>query len=176
MARKAREKSGTGVYAVILKGCGKIFKKSEMRDIFCGTADKYLGKGLMGIRFFEDRAHMLVRESGRGISLDMKPLVTSFARSYNRVCKTEGKVFADRFKSVPIESPELEDECIKYLNGGETAAPYLPTKRSSAVNNTVKTAKKEPEPKAEKPAPIKEEKPVSVKPKRRGNQLPPWLL
>lgn len=163
MARKAREKSATGVYAVILRSADNIFEKEDMRDEFAQCAEKYLGSGLMGIRFCHSRVNMLVKESEKGISMDMKPLITSFARTYNRTAQTEGKVFTDRFKSVPIESPEHEAECIGFLNGGGSVFPY---DTAAAARRAVKKEKAVPEPEK------KEEKP----PVRQRNKMPTWLL
>ena len=167
MARKAREKSSTGVYAVILCGNELIFIEQEMREAFSAATQKYLGKGLLGIRFYDDKVHMLVKESGVGISLDMKPLVTSFARTYNREHKTDGKVWRDRFKSVPVESGKTKKECLDYLSGGETAAPYIPGAPAAAKKPAVKKAAVEKKPVQPEP----ENKP---KPKKRA--LPSWLL
>lgn len=204
MARKAREKSSTGVYAIILRSNEKVFAKKKMREAFLDAAQGYLDKGLMGIRFYDTYVHMLVRESAMGISLDMKPLITSFARTYNRENETEGKVFADRFKSVPVETKELEAECLAYLDGGAKSAAYTaaavpvraeekkprrqpveksapvkakPAKQSAPVK--AKPAKKsapvEIKP-VKEPAPVKAEPaPETVKPKK-NRSLPSWLL
>ena len=178
MARTAREKSSTGIYAVILRGNENIFSSQDMRDAFTAAAEKYLGKGLLGIRFYDDKVHMLVKESESGISLDMKPLVTSFARTYNREHEIEGKVFKDRFKSVPVESGAIQKECIDYLNGGEIASPYVSGVRSSAV--VKKPIKKKPAVKkttGKKPVRTVKEEPVQeIKPIKKKKTLPSWLL
>ena len=160
-----------------------------MREAFLDAAENYLGEELMGIRFFDTYVHMLVRESGKGISLDMKPLVTSFARTYNRVNETDGKVFSDRFKSVPVETAELEAECLQYLGGGAKSAAYTaapaPKKAEEKKRETVKKpapvkAKQKPAPKQKtapkpKPATKTEPAPEPAKPKKNRN-LPSWLL
>ncbi len=166
MARRAREISSTGKYAVVLKGVDEIFSQEDMRTAFDETAAVYLGKGLLAIRFFDDRAEMLIKESEKGISKDMKPLVTSFARTYNRVKESAGKVFADRFKSVPVETDELERECLEYLNGGGNESPF---KRGAGA--AAAPAKRKAEQKQET-APERETAP---KPKKTKN-LPSWLL
>lgn len=184
MARQARVISETGVYAVILRGITDIFKEENMRNTFHECSKKYFDDGLLGIRFYDNCVHMLVIESEDGISKDMKPLVTSFARTYNRETGNTGKVFADRFKSVPVEDNALEDECIKYLNGdADMADPYKPARRQpSATDKKVdkkKTEKiiiekKKSEQKAAVPAEQKKEPVKENKPKR--NTMPTWLL
>ena len=177
MARTAREKSSTGVYAVILCGNENIFSESEMREVFSEAAFGYLGNGLLGLRFYDDKVHMLVKESSNGISLDMKPLTTSFARTYNRVHETQGKVWRDRFKSVPIESRAVKKECTDYLDGGELAAPYIPGARASASANKP-VIKKAIQKKIEKKSvePVKAEPEKEAKPAKKKNSLPSWLL
>ncbi|MGN0182849.1 MAG: hypothetical protein ACI4DP_10665 [Candidatus Ornithomonoglobus sp.] len=183
MARKAREVSSTGKYAVILRGINAVFEGEDMRTAFYEAADKYLGEGLLAIRFYDDRAEMLVRESEKGISMDMKPLTTSFARTYNRLKENTGKVFADRFKSIPVETDELEEECLKYLNGGEPDAPFKCGAISAAAPEKKHAEKKKPSPvKTEKllkeaVQTIKEEPKQETTPKsKKKKSLPSWLL
>lgn len=165
MSRKAREKSSTGVYAVTVRGNDTIFSSKKMKEVFLTAAEKYLGDGLLGIRFSPDKAEMLVKESPSGISKDMKPLTTSFARSCNRANKTGGKVFADRFKSVPVETDELRRECIAYLEGGKPAMPFKRGNRQTSAK-PAKPEIKKPEPVREEPAPTP----------RRQHTMPSWLL
>ncbi|MGM9935902.1 MAG: hypothetical protein ACI38A_01015 [Candidatus Ornithomonoglobus sp.] len=175
MARKAREVSSTGKYAVILRGIDTVFNGEDMRTAFSEAAAKYLGDGLLAIRFYDDRAEMLVRESEKGISMDMKPLVTSFARTYNRVKENTGKVFADRFKSVPVETDELEEECLKYFNGGEPAAPFK--RGATAAAAPAKKPAEKKKPLKETVQPIKEEPKQETAPKpKKKKSLPSWLL
>ena len=171
MARKAREKSSTGVYAIVLRGNGEIFKSGKLREAFYDTAKKYLRRGLIGVVFSDDRADMLVRESAAGISMDMKPLITSFARTYNRENETDGKVFVDRFRSVPVESRADDRACRAYMKGGEVAPQYVigaapAAKKAAAEKPAAKKPAPKPEPLAEAPA---------AKPKKKSN-LPSWLL
>ena len=203
MARKAREKSSTGIYAVVLRGNEEIFKTEAMREVFSAAAKKYLGRGLIGVVYSDDRADMLVRESEKGISMDMKPLMTSFARTFNRENGSDGKVYRDRFKSVPVETRAAERACRAYMKGGEIAAPYVINAQAAAPAAPKKAAPK-PAPKktAAKSAPKKaapksatkkkekpereqtkklaaelraEEKQPAPKPKKKSS-LPSWLL
>lgn len=177
MARTARVISSTGKYAVMLKGVTDVFSDDDMKEAFKEAAEKYIGDGLLGIRFSDNRVDMLVEESEKGISMDMKPLITSFARTYNRENDFEGKVFADRFKSVPVEDDQTEEECIEYLNGGDTAVPYMSVRETKEPVKAVKKtapAKKKTQPKAVKKEPEKKEEPAQ--PVKRRNDLPSWLL
>lgn len=205
MARKAREKSSTGNYAVVLKCIDEIFKSKKVKNMFIECAQQYLGDGLRGIRVSSGMAEMLIHESGKGISMDMKPLMTSFARAYNREFENEGKIFADRFKSTPVEDEAAYENCIKYLENGKSSSLFNGEKKKAATEvkkapskpekKTVrKTATKKAEERAAKPekktAPKTEKKAEKTatakttnppekteeKPKPKKNDLPVWLL
>lgn len=182
MARTARVVSSTGLYAVILKSTEDIFSERKTKDCFKEIAMKYLGDGLLGIRFRSNYVHMFIKESEKGISMDMKPLTTSFARTYNRKRAIIGKVFADRFKSVPVEDDKLKTECEKYFNGGTAPKVYG---GPQPKKNSVSTSDAKPAAKKEKPAAnvrkqsekTAEKTQEEVKRQvRRRNELPSWLL
>lgn len=195
MARKAREKSSTGDYAVVLKCVDEIFKSKKVKSMFIECVEQYLGDGLKGIRVSDGMAQMLIHESEKGISMDMKPLMTSFARAYNREFENEGKIFADRFKSIPVEDEEAYENCIKYLGNGKSSSLFNGEKKKPAPESEkaeVKAAKPEkkatPKKKAAPKTEAKAEKTVVVEkktppktteeenPKPKKNDLPVWLL
>ena len=66
--------------------------------------DNFGGK-VYDIKFKNDSVTEIVKESSNGLGNDMKPVLISFARTYNRERGMTGKVFKDRFKSLPINSP-----------------------------------------------------------------------
>ena len=103
MARKAREKSSTGMYNIIIKGTAPLFKNDEDYDFFMESMVEYLEE-VYAFALTPDVICMAVKESEKGIGLDLKPLMTKYARYYNKLNNLEGKLFADRFKSEPIES------------------------------------------------------------------------
>ena len=200
MARKAREKSSTGNYAVVLKCIDEIFKSKKVKNMFIECAQQYLGDGLRGIRVSSGMAEMLIHESEKGISMDMKPLMTSFARAYNREFENEGKIFADRFKSTPVEDEEAYENCIKYLGNGKSASLFSGEKKKTVAevkkepsNPEKTTVKKNVAKKAEEKTAKPEKKTASTtekkaektatppekteeKPKPKKNDLPVWLL
>lgn len=198
MARKAREKSKTGVYAVSLRGTAEIFRKQSIKDIFIKTCEKYLGDGLRAIRFSRDKVEMLIMESDNGISLDMKPLITSFARAYNRETGNTGKVFADRFKSIPMDDDETINDVEAYLKGEKNSSDVFKAKRmrvekscdtekgtrreksaiSAKSDKTENDLETHNEIKTEVPEIVKtDEKTDEEKHRaRRNSSLPTWLL
>ena len=106
MARKAREKSSTGFYAVLLRGEEEnIFKTKKKKDVFEQLMNDNFGGKVYDIKFKNDSVIVTVEESSNGLGYDMKPVLISFARTHNRERGMTGKVFKDRFKSLPINSP-----------------------------------------------------------------------
>ncbi len=117
MARKAREVSSTGMYAVTVKTNAAVFAGEEVRELFKDCFERFLGDGAKAVLFYDSRVDMLISETERGISADMKSIMTSFSRGCNKLMNTTGKIFAGRFGSVPVEDPETEKKCIAYLSG-----------------------------------------------------------
>lgn len=170
MARKAREKSATGMYAVLLRGVeDTIFKSKKRRDLFAELAQTHLGRGLCSIDFKNDSVGMLVEESDAGLGVDMKPLLISFARAYNKERGISGKVFKDRFKSCPVEIIDESDyDGFFETQGGKD---IFKAKTAPAAKPQPKKVEK---PAAKKPEP-KPEPEVKPAPKKR-NDMPTWLL
>ncbi len=151
MARKAREKSETGFYAVLLRGEQEnIFKLKKNRELFSSLANDSFGGTVHNIKFKNDSVTLVVEESGRGLGIDMKPVLISFARAYNKENGITGKVFKDRFKSTPLDTPP---EDVDFANVDYISAPKP----------------------ARKPKPAKEPETQKPEPKKK-NDMPTWLL
>lgn len=160
MAREARKISSTGMYAVRL--CGeRLFKDNEDEKMFLSMLGKYFEDGeVYGVSLSDTEIRLVVKETPKGISMTMKPLITSYARYYNRTHNTEGKLFSGRFISVPLESDKEKREAVKNLS--EAFAVKKKTVRDT------KPTKKIGDTKAEQPQ--KEEK----RPKKKS--MPSYLL
>lgn len=104
MARKAREKSPIGIYNVMLRANDVLFREDEDYDEFLERLAQYfMGEAsVLAYCLTENAVCMVIKESEQGISKDMKPFITSYARYYNNAYEASGDVFADRFKSEPI--------------------------------------------------------------------------
>lgn len=189
MARKAREKSKTGKYIVMLKGIeDTIFKSKKTQEIFKELIEETFEKRCMGIRFFNDRVVMFLEESDAGIGMDMKPVLISFARTINRNAQVKGKVFADRFKSIPVEDKTTEEETVAYINRESSKDPFAQkrnvaasskpktvTKKATSISDSVKPKSKVTPKHKTETKPKTEDIPKKEEPKKRNN-LPTWLL
>lgn len=114
MARKARSKSVTGVYHVLITGMPnkELFKDYKDKIMFLDGIRKAKEKSqfqLFGYCLLDNHIHMIIKES-ENIDTIMKRIMISFAKAFNEKYNTNGKVFFDRFKSQPIEK---ENELIK---------------------------------------------------------------
>lgn len=103
MARKAREKSKTGMYNVILKGKIDIFRDDDDYQEFIDKMDESKAE-ILGFGLVRDFVFLCIRESESEIAADLRSIVISYARYYNKKYQTEGKLFDGRFKSEPIHN------------------------------------------------------------------------
>ena len=112
MARKAREISKSGNYYITLKG-NELFVTDEDKKMFVEILEKNFATGIVhGYYLTKSEIRLVVKEGEKGISMTMKPVTTSYARYFNRTHEREGKLFADRFKSEPLETDEeIEEAC-----------------------------------------------------------------
>lgn len=109
MPRKAREKSKTGIYAVLIKGkdaSRKLFYDDDDYNEFIRRLDENLDESVMAFAICEDRICMVIMESERGIGFDIKPVTVGYARYYGKRYNESGGVFERRFRSIPIETPK----------------------------------------------------------------------
>ena len=109
MPRKAREKSSTGIYAVLIRGANeshKLFCDDEDYDEFMSRLDEYLDISAIAFALCENAICLIVKESEKGIGWDIKPVTTSYARYYGRKYELNGGLFERRFRSIPIETAE----------------------------------------------------------------------
>ena len=102
MARKAREKSSTGMYNIIARSTDVLFKSEEDYNFFVEILNEYIST-VYAYALTPDIICMAVKETENGIGMDIKPLITKYARYYNKKYNNEGKIFDGRFKSEPIE-------------------------------------------------------------------------
>ena len=169
MARKARELSPKGLYYIELKG-DSLFLTDDDREEFIKTAKNIFSDGgkIYGVFLSETLIRMVVKESVNGISAAMKSLTIVYARYFNKANGLTGKLFTDRFKSIPLDSEAAARRVAKSLDD----EPVKPEKKSAPKPKTTSqkpAAKKEEKPKNE---PQKEE----AKPSPKKKNLPSWLL
>jgi putative transposase len=121
VARKARKRSRSGIYHVILRGANRqeIFHDEEDRIKFLDILQKVKGKS--GLKVYAwclmgNHVHLLVKEGSESISVVMKRIGVSYANYYNWKYKTTGHLFQDRFKSENVETVNYLLTVTRYIH------------------------------------------------------------
>ena len=119
MPRRAREKSNSGIYHIMLRGANRqeIFHEDEDNLRFLVILDKYSRQSeakVYGWCLMDNHVHILLREGLEELSLTMKRVGVSFVWYYNNKYETTGHLFQDRFKSEKVESKRLYTSNVFY--------------------------------------------------------------
>lgn len=121
MARKARVKSTSGIYHVLVTGESDsvIFANVSDLEKYIELLSEYsdvCGFKLYAYCLMKNHVHLLINENGADISRIMKRIGTSFVYWYNNKYARQGQLFADRFKSEPVETEEDLKRVIKFIH------------------------------------------------------------
>lgn len=121
MPRRAREKSSTGIYHIMLRGANRqeIFHEEEDNIRFLLILDKYTKESeatVLGWCLMDNHVHLLLREGIEDLSSTMKRIGVSFVWYYNNKYKTTGHLFQDRFKSERVEKDEYLLTVLRYIH------------------------------------------------------------
>ncbi|MGE6203843.1 transposase [Guptibacillus hwajinpoensis] len=121
MPRKARQKSGTGIYHIIFRGANRqeIFHDNEDRLQFLQTLEKY--SSLYKVKIYawclmSNHVHLLLKEGTEDISITIKRIAVSFVKYYHFKYNTSGHLFEDRFKSENVETVEYLLTVVRYIH------------------------------------------------------------
>ncbi len=121
MPRKARVKSVTGIYHVILRGTDRqqIFADDEDYVNMLEIIKEY--KDLTGVEVYAyclmgNHIHLMIKEKTTEISQFIKRIGTKFVYWYNVKYQRTGHLFQDRFRSEAIESNEQFISVIRYIH------------------------------------------------------------
>ncbi|MGD0153397.1 MAG: transposase [Thermacetogeniaceae bacterium] len=121
MARRAREKSESGIYHIILRGTNRqeIFHDDEDCRRFLKMLVKYkkpTGIKIYGWCLMGNHIHLLFGEGNEEISLTMKRVGVSYASYYNWKYAAVGHLFQDRFRSEMVDSDTYLLAVIRYIH------------------------------------------------------------
>lgn len=121
MPRKAREKSSTNIYHVMLRGINRqtIFEDDEDNEKFLQILDdfkkiceyKIYGYCLMG-----NHVHLLLKEGKEELDKIFKRIGTSYVYWYNWKYNRCGHLFQDRFKSEVVEDDKYLVTVLRYIH------------------------------------------------------------
>ncbi|TKD70747.1 transposase [Pseudalkalibacillus hwajinpoensis] len=121
MPRKARKKSSTGVYHVVLRGINRqtIFEDEEDKRKFLEVLARYKTKSgieLYAYCLMDNHVHLLVKETEESLSMFMKRLSSSYVYWYNLKYGRCGHLFQERFNSENVESDAYFVTVLRYIH------------------------------------------------------------
>lgn len=120
MARKAREKSESGMYHVVLKGNNKLlFAEDDDYRYFLSLLRKTAERDYVEIYaycMFSEIAHLVLKEGLRPFGESVKTLVSAYAVRCNEKYSRAGKLFYDRYISEPIESDDDLIDAVRFVH------------------------------------------------------------
>ncbi|MCH5210577.1 MAG: transposase [Oscillospiraceae bacterium] len=121
MPRKARVKSESGVYHIMLRGINQqlIFEEKEDYLRFIETLEKY--KAISEYKIFAyclmpNHIHLLIKTEKEDLDLIIKRIAGSYVYWYNWTYHRIGHLFQDRYKSEPIEDDSYFLTVLRYIH------------------------------------------------------------
>lgn len=137
MPRKARIKSTTGTYHVLIRAQKKrgIFRQNAdfeyfiqlMKDSQQPADRKEPLFQVIAYSLMPGYVHLLVREGKEDIAAAMRRIMVQYAPYYNEKYNTYGRVFYDRFRSEPCDTEEYLQAVVGYIH-------YVPVKHKRCLN------------------------------------------
>lgn len=121
MARAARQKSESGIYHVMLRGCGKqcLFEDDADRikflEILSSNTEKYR-VSVLAWCLMDNHIHLVLSDRQDDLSPCLKAIAGHYAMYFNSRTAHVGHVFQDRFKSKPIETDEYLLQAVRYAH------------------------------------------------------------
>lgn len=121
MSRKARQKSGSGIYHIILRGINRqtIFEDEEDYVRFLQTFEKYRDKCGYEIHAYclmGNHVHLLIKICLEPLDQIMRRICGSYVYWYNLKYSRIGNLFQDRFKSEPVDNDNYFLTVLRYIH------------------------------------------------------------
>lgn len=121
MPRKARRKSETGIYHIIMRGVNKqhIFQDREDRKRFLETMMYYKDVSkyeVYGYCLMDNHIHLLIKELGESISEIVKRTSSSYVYRYNQKYDRCGHLFQERYRSETVEADSYFLSVLRYIH------------------------------------------------------------
>jgi putative transposase len=121
LPRKARLKSESGIYHIIMRGINRqtIFAEDEDCHRFLQTLKYY--KELSGYQVFaycimKNHIHLLLKPGSEPLEQIMRRICGKFVYWYNQKYERVGYLFQDRFKSEPVEDNSYFLTVLRYIH------------------------------------------------------------
>jgi len=149
MSRQARKLSQTGLYHIIFKGIGSqnIFEApadyKKLREILVRVKEETEFE-LYAYCFMTNHVHLVIKEKEIGeISKIMTKILSHYATWFNRKYEREGALFANRYKSEPVEDERYYFSLIRYVHQNPLKAGMVESIRKYPHSSYSEYAKNE---------------------------------
>lgn len=121
MPRRAREKSDSGVYHIMLRGINRqnLFEDNQDRERFINTIQYYKtisNYRIYGYCLMNNHIHLLLRETDEPISNAVKRISSSYVYWYNQKYGRCGHLFQERFRSEAVETDTYFLTVLRYIH------------------------------------------------------------
>lgn len=121
MPRRARRKSESGIYHIMLRGVNnqQIFEEREDYEKFLNilkTCKQISEFKIFAFCLMGNHIHLLLQETKEPIELVMKRIATRFVYWYNVKYQRAGHLFQDRFRSEPIDDERYFLAVLRYIH------------------------------------------------------------
>ncbi|GAA0442109.1 hypothetical protein GCM10008983_18990 [Lentibacillus halophilus] len=121
MARKARVKSKSGIYHVMLRGVNRqeIFHEDEDCEKYLEIIKKYKARTAIKVYawcLMNNHVHLLLKEGNEPLATTMKRIGVSYVRYYNWTYRTTGHLFQGRFRSENVETSTYLLTVTRYIH------------------------------------------------------------
>lgn len=132
MARRARKKSRTGIYHIVVRGVNRqtIFESDEDKLKFLEIIQKYkqLSKyNVFGYCLMDNHVHLLIRENEESISKSFQRISSSYVYWFNRKYERSGHLFQERFHSETVENKRYFLTVLRYIHQNPQKARLVNT-------------------------------------------------
>lgn len=124
MARKARQRAQSGVYYVRADSADKlVFPDPNDRQVLADLLTQCAADDMTEVwayAFLDEQLHFVIKEGLDGVSRFLRAALSKYALWYNAKYARAGRLFADRFRSLPLEEADDMLAAARYvLTAGE---------------------------------------------------------
>ncbi len=135
MPRKAREKSSTGIYHVMLRGINGqiIFEDNEDYEKMIQVIKEYkevCGYEINAFCLMSNHVHLLIKEGKEVLGIIFRRIGSKFVYWYNLKYRRSGHLFQDRFKSEEVEDDKYFLSVLRYIHQNPIKAGIVDNIRS----------------------------------------------
>lgn len=130
MPRKARQKSESGIYHIIMRGINRqiIFHEDDDYHKFLQALKHY--KEISDYQIYayclmNNHIHLLIKVESEPLAQIMRRICGKFVYWYNKKYDRAGYLFQDRFKSEPVEDDSYLLTVIRYIHQNPLKAGFV---------------------------------------------------